>query len=160
MLIKKYYSWYLCHKFGDKNQDAGAGVYGTGLIQLSYPNNQDISRFRQAVADGSLEKEWGSFCNKHWKPIFEFIAKENGLNLDEVTVDTDYGKKGFKELFESFPVKDFNLAFRRRLAIHGTNDPAGIGNNISGGCIRMHNEHIMELIEKYVKIGIHVVLHS
>ncbi|MBG9613513.1 L,D-transpeptidase [Bacillus cereus] len=29
--------------------------------------------------------------------------------------------------------------------VHGTNDPASIGKNTSHGCIRMYNEHILEL---------------
>lgn len=32
-----------------------------------------------------------------------------------------------------------------KYGIHGTNDPSSIGKHISGGCIRMHNHHVVEL---------------
>lgn len=31
------------------------------------------------------------------------------------------------------------------IGIHGTNNPGSIGKNISNGCIRMHNSHVIEL---------------
>jgi lipoprotein-anchoring transpeptidase ErfK/SrfK len=33
-------------------------------------------------------------------------------------------------------------------AIHGTNDPASIGGFVSHGCIRMHNEDVMDLYQR------------
>ena len=36
--------------------------------------------------------------------------------------------------------------------IHGTDAPWTIGQNVSRGCVRMHNEHVIELYNK-VKIG-------
>lgn len=43
--------------------------------------------------------------------------------------------------------------------IHGTNNPASIGKEISGGCIRMHNQDVGELAS-YVSIGtpVHIAL--
>ena len=35
----------------------------------------------------------------------------------------------------------------RRYGIHGTNAPDSIGKHISGGCIRLHNEDIVELYD-------------
>jgi lipoprotein-anchoring transpeptidase ErfK/SrfK len=46
---------------------------------------------------------------------------------------------------------------RGNYAIHGTNDPASIGGFVSHGCIRMHNEDIMELYRR-VPIGAEVVV--
>ena len=40
----------------------------------------------------------------------------------------------------------------RNYLIHGTNDPAGVGLQISGGCIRMYPED-METLYHQVKIG-------
>ncbi|MBU2534179.1 MAG: L,D-transpeptidase [Alphaproteobacteria bacterium] len=40
--------------------------------------------------------------------------------------------------------------------IHGTDAPWTIGQNVSKGCIRMHNEHVLELYER-VKVGAKVV---
>ena len=39
--------------------------------------------------------------------------------------------------------------------IHGTNDPRSIGQAMSSGCIRMMNEHVVELYNR-VKIGARV----
>ncbi len=42
------------------------------------------------------------------------------------------------------------------LAIHGTNNPASIGGLVSAGCIRMHNQDIMDLYGR-VQVGTRVV---
>jgi len=42
--------------------------------------------------------------------------------------------------------------------IHGTNNPASIGKNVSHGCIRMYNQDILEL-SSLVPIGIGVLIH-
>ncbi|MCB1519141.1 MAG: L,D-transpeptidase [Hyphomicrobiaceae bacterium] len=39
--------------------------------------------------------------------------------------------------------------------IHGTDAPWTIGQNVSKGCIRMHNEHVVELYDK-VRVGMKV----
>lgn len=41
-------------------------------------------------------------------------------------------------------------------AIHGTNNPSSIGRNASYGCIRMHNEHVIDLYNR-VDVGTRVV---
>lgn len=40
--------------------------------------------------------------------------------------------------------------------IHGTDAPWTIGKNVSKGCIRMHNEHVVELYER-VRVGARVI---
>jgi lipoprotein-anchoring transpeptidase ErfK/SrfK len=48
---------------------------------------------------------------------------------------------------------------RSNYAIHGTNDPASIGGFVSHGCIRMHNEDVLDLYDR-VSLGSNVyVLH-
>lgn len=42
--------------------------------------------------------------------------------------------------------------------IHGTNNPSSIGKNVSHGCIRMHNEDVLELASM-VSIGTTVYIH-
>ena len=42
------------------------------------------------------------------------------------------------------------------LAIHGTNDPASIGNFVSWGCVRLHNEDVLDLYSR-VQVGTQVV---
>jgi lipoprotein-anchoring transpeptidase ErfK/SrfK len=43
--------------------------------------------------------------------------------------------------------------------IHGTNDPASIGRDMSHGCVRMDNEDILEL-SSVVPIGTPVYIHK
>ena len=42
-------------------------------------------------------------------------------------------------------------------AIHGTNDPSSIGRSVSFGCIRMHNQDVIDLYAR-VRIGTPVVV--
>ncbi|QFF97690.1 L,D-transpeptidase [Psychrobacillus glaciei] len=43
--------------------------------------------------------------------------------------------------------------------IHGTNNPASIGKNVSHGCIRMHNHDILEL-SSFVPTSTNVYIHK
>jgi lipoprotein-anchoring transpeptidase ErfK/SrfK len=47
---------------------------------------------------------------------------------------------------------------KRHYGIHGTNNPSSIGKNVSHGCIRMHNEDVLELASM-ISIGITVYIH-
>jgi lipoprotein-anchoring transpeptidase ErfK/SrfK len=46
---------------------------------------------------------------------------------------------------------------RGNYAIHGTNNPGSIGHFVSYGCIRMHNEDIMDLYRR-TSVGTEVVV--
>lgn len=46
----------------------------------------------------------------------------------------------------------------RGIGIHGTHDPASIGTDATEGCIRLRNEDVTKLKEKYIKIGMRVVI--
>ena len=41
--------------------------------------------------------------------------------------------------------------------IHGTNEPATIGHNVSSGCIRMMNEDVIDLYDR-VPVGAKVIV--
>ncbi len=45
-------------------------------------------------------------------------------------------------------------------AIHGTDEPEKLGRKASHGCIRVSNENITKLKEKYVMRGTHVIVRS
>ena len=47
---------------------------------------------------------------------------------------------------------------RPHYGIHGTNDPSSIGKAVSAGCIRMHNEDVLEL-SQLVLYGTTVKIH-
>lgn len=44
------------------------------------------------------------------------------------------------------------------IGIHGTHDPSSIGKDITEGCIRLHNNDLMELKSTYIKSGMKVVI--
>ncbi|HWO77067.1 MAG TPA: L,D-transpeptidase [Bacillus sp. (in: firmicutes)] len=58
---------------------------------------------------------------------------------------------------ENNPYGKRALVFASNFAIHGTNNPESIGQNVSNGCIRMNNQEIAELYAKvplYTKVEI------
>jgi lipoprotein-anchoring transpeptidase ErfK/SrfK len=48
---------------------------------------------------------------------------------------------------------------RPHYGIHGTNDPSSIGREVSHGCIRMHNEDVLQLAS-LVPIGTRVTIRT
>ena len=44
------------------------------------------------------------------------------------------------------------------IGIHGTHDPDSIGKNVTEGCIRLKNENLRTLKEKYIRVGVKVVI--
>lgn len=44
------------------------------------------------------------------------------------------------------------------IGIHGTHNPGSIGKNATEGCIRLRNEELQRLREKYAKIGLKVLI--
>ena len=44
------------------------------------------------------------------------------------------------------------------IGIHGTHDPASIGKNVTEGCIRLENENLRILKEKYIRVGMPVII--
>ena len=103
---------------------------------------------------------------------------ENDIATGKKTTPTD---KGIKKItwFENYPYREAPAISKRRKApwdygpkvivlgfvdektgevthfngefIHGTNKPESIGTHASKGCIRMHNEDILELVEQLEK---------
>ena len=51
-----------------------------------------------------------------------------------------FGLSGFSEVLESFGESETAI-----IGLHGTNEPASIGTDVSSGCIRLPNEVIEEL---------------
>jgi lipoprotein-anchoring transpeptidase ErfK/SrfK len=60
-----------------------------------------------------------------------------------------YGLSGYSDVLYDFAGGD------GQFGIHGTNDPSGIGRDVSNGCIRMGNEAITKLAET-LPIGVPV----
>lgn len=100
----------------------------------------------QGVATIDVKKEWPT-----WRPTDEMIEREPKL----------YGK--YKDNLDAMPGGPSNPLGARALylfqngkdtyfRIHGTTQPKSIGQSVSNGCIRMINEHVMDLYQR-VPIG-------
>jgi len=84
-----------------------------------------------------------------WRPPADMIAREkkNGKNLPAVVPGGPGNPLGARALYLG----------RSEYRIHGTNAPKSIGHNASSGCIRMLNEHIIDVYNK-VPLGTRVVV--
>ena len=64
-----------------------------------------------------------------------------------------------KQLNPGGPFGAFWMGLSRpHYGIHGTNNPSSIGKSVSHGCIRMHNEDVLEL-SSLVLLGTTVKIH-
>lgn len=84
-----------------------------------------------------------------WRPPAAMIAREkkNGKTLPTLVKGGPGNPLGARALYLG----------RSEYRIHGTNAPKSIGHNASSGCIRMLNEHVIDLYEK-VPVGTRVVV--
>ncbi len=84
-----------------------------------------------------------------WRPPADMIAREKkkGKTLPAVVPGGPGNPLGARALYLG------NSEYR----IHGTNAPKSIGQNASSGCIRMLNEHVIDLYAK-VPVGTRVVV--
>ena len=46
----------------------------------------------------------------------------------------------------------------RGIGIHGTHDPSSSGTDATEGCVRLRNEDVEKLREKYIRLGMRVVI--
>ncbi|XDA98669.1 L,D-transpeptidase [Sulfitobacter sp. LCG007] len=100
----------------------------------------------QGTATIDVKKEWPT-----WRPTPEMIER------DPVTYQRFIGNENADPGGPSNPLgaralylfQDGKDTFFR---IHGTNQPSSIGQSVSNGCIRMINEHVIDLYDR-VPIG-------
>lgn len=135
----------------DPSYAAGTIVVKTGERRLYYVTGHGQA-IRYPVAVGKPGREWSGNnvvarkeVNPTWSPP------------DEVRRD----KPGLPHLIPPGPSNPLGpramvLAWGQ-YAIHGTNRPSSIGTRASYGCIRMHNEHIVDLFDR-VSVGTPVVV--
>lgn len=64
-----------------------------------------------------------------------------------------FGLSGFSEVLDSFAGGD------GRLGLHGTDQPATLGSDVTNGCIRVHNEAITQLAAA-VPLGTPLTIHA
>lgn len=93
-----------------------------------------------------VKKKWPT-----WRPTDEMIEREP--NTYAKFVDNDYIQPGGKD--NPLGARALYLFQNGRdtyFRIHGTTAPRSIGRSVSNGCIRMINEHVVDLYER-VPVG-------
>jgi len=66
-----------------------------------------------------------------------------------------YGLSGYSPVLDSFK------GGKAVIGLHGTNDPASIGGDVSSGCLRMNNADVTTLVETYqLPLGTPVYIHD
>lgn len=77
-------------------------------------------------------------------------------NASGWTHDFGDGKGEIKGAYGSHFIR-LKTPGHRGIGIHGTHDPSSIGTRATEGCIRLHNEDLLDLV-KYVYVGMPVVI--
>ena len=66
-----------------------------------------------------------------------------------------YGLSGYSPVLDSF------RGGEAVIGLHGTNDPASIGGDVSSGCLRMNNADVTALVKTYqLPLGTPVYIHE
>jgi lipoprotein-anchoring transpeptidase ErfK/SrfK len=84
-----------------------------------------------------------------WRPTAEMIARE----ADTGTILPDHMPGGPLNPLGARALYIGDTAYR----IHGTTQPWSIGRNVSSGCIRMLNAHVIDLFDR-VEIGARIIV--
>lgn len=131
---------------------AGTIVVKTGERRL-YLIQRDGTALRYPVAVGRAGKQWvgtsrieGKYVNPAWGPPPD-VKRDNPRLPDVIPGGSPRNPMGVRAL--TLMGGDY--------AIHGTNRPDSIGSFASYGCIRMHNQDIVDLYER-VSVGTPVVV--
>lgn len=127
-------SYYLYFVTGDR-EAIRYGV-GVGRAGLEFSGTATID----------VKKEWPT-----WRPTDEMIERDPHLYTK--FIDTDYIMPGGpSNPLGARALYLFQNGVDTYFRIHGTTQPDSIGRSVSNGCIRMLNEHVMDLYER-VPVG-------
>jgi lipoprotein-anchoring transpeptidase ErfK/SrfK len=128
-------------------------------LYLTLPDRKAI-RYKVGIGRGDLyeggdffigaKKEWPS-----WTPTKEMIARnpDNYAKWADGMPGGPGNPLGARALYLFTPEKGDTF-----LRIHGTTEPWTIGTAVSNGCVRLVNEHVMNLYDQ-VPIGARAVLY-
>lgn len=113
----------------------------------------DGAALRYPVAVGKPGKQWsgtatidGKYVQPAWSPPAE-VKRDNPRLPDVIPGGSPRNPMGAAAL----------TLDRGEYAIHGTNQPGSIGTYASYGCIRMHNQDVVDLFAR-VQVGTPVVV--
>lgn len=130
----------------DEAVSAGTIVIRTKERRL-YLALGDGTALRYPVAVGRPDKQWFGWARiegKHVEPAWSppaVVRRDKPWLPDVIPGGSPKNPMGARAL----------TLDREELAIHGTNAPGSIGRFASYGCIRMHNEDIIDL---YQRVGV------
>jgi lipoprotein-anchoring transpeptidase ErfK/SrfK len=103
----------------------------------------------KGIATVDVKKEW-----PEWRPTDEMIDREPETYAR--FIDNDYVQPGGQSnTLGARALYLFQNGVDTFYRIHGTNQPQTIGRSVSNGCIRMLNDHVVDLYER-VPIGARV----
>ncbi len=136
-----------------ESEDAAGTIVVRTSERRLYLMLGDGRALRYVVGVGRAETQWsgttsieGKFIRPHWAPPPEI--RRDRPDLPAVIASGS----------PSNPMGAAALTFSgNSYAIHGTNKPNSIGGFVSYGCIRMHNDDILDLFDR-VRIGTRVVV--
>lgn len=116
------------------------------LTEHDYRISIKLSAFRITVTRGPavvVDAPVGLGLAQTQTPVGRYYTKEllQPPRPDGVYGPYAYGLSGFSNQLSSF------AGGEAVIGIHGTNDPSGLGKNVSAGCIRMPNADIVRLVE-------------
>ena len=130
----------------------GTIVIKTAERRLYYVRG-DGTALRYRVAVGKPGKQWfgearidGKYVRPAWSPPTE-VKRDNPRLPDVIPGGSPGNPMGARAL--TLDLDEY--------AIHGTNEPWSIGEQMSSGCIRMLNEDIVDLYDQ-VSVGTRVVV--
>lgn len=105
----------------------------------------------RGIADISVKKKWPT-----WRPTNDMIERDPAAYSD--FVDNDYVQPGGPgNPLGARALYLFKNGRDTYYRVHGTNQPTSIGRSVSSGCIRMINDHVVELYER-VPVGTRVTV--
>jgi lipoprotein-anchoring transpeptidase ErfK/SrfK len=133
---------------------SGQGVAGTIVVRTDERRLYFVTgkgkAIRYTVGVGRPDKQWfgtTSVASKHirpaWSPPAEIRRGRPNYVIESGSPRNPMGAAAL-------------VLVDNELAIHGTNNPGSVGGFVSWGCIRMHNNDIMDLYER-VSVGTRVV---
>lgn len=135
------------------NASAGTVIVRTGERRLYYVLG-DGRAIRYPVGVGRAGKQWtgqahidGKYVKPAWSPPDE-VRRDKPSLPNVIPGGSPRNPMGAAAL---------TLSGGGEYAIHGTNAPGSIGGFVSYGCIRMHNQDIVDLYER-VSYGTTVVV--
>jgi lipoprotein-anchoring transpeptidase ErfK/SrfK len=138
--------------FRDAAAPAGTIVVRTNERRLYYVLGAGRA-IRYPVGVGKMGKQWagrtyidGKYLHPAWSPPLE-VRRDKPSLPNVIPGDAPNNPMGVAAMTLN----------GGEYAIHGTNKPSSIGHFVSYGCIRMHNQDIVDLYQR-VSIGTPVVV--